>query len=74
MTPVVATNGEARCRCGKRVHKDGSPVTWRCHVCKRLVCRGCTLTMPPIPGEPEEYYSLTLCSLACWVTAGMPED
>ena len=58
--------------CGTLVNPDGSPVTWRCAGCGGRVCRGHTLT---VPGKvPEEYYTDTLCSHACWEKVGRPQD
>lgn len=59
--------------CGvKRSKNDGSPVTWRCQVCDRLVCHECTLTI--LGAVPVEYYEMTFCSRACWERAGRPES
>lgn len=59
-------------KCGKSRHEDDSKVTWRCSVCESTVCRDCTLT---IPGScPLEYFERTLCSHACWITAGRPDE
>jgi hypothetical protein len=32
--------------CKAERNSDDSKITWRCEVCGRLVCRGCTLTVP----------------------------
>jgi len=64
------------CRCGRRVHKDGSTVTWVCCVCGCLVCQDCTLALPldhpdytGIPGTVFEvqYYDDTFCSKMCMI-------
>ena len=71
--------------CGKLTHDDGSPVTWKCQICDRTVCRDHTLT---IPGRwPPEYYTMTLCKPkldmqiveaiheeSCWELAGRPDE
>lgn len=58
--------------CRKTEHEDGSKVTWKCSVCEKTICRECTLT---IPGScPLEYFERTLCSHACWIAAGRPDE
>ena len=51
-----------------------TPVEWPCHVCDRLGCRKCTLTIPDstpsgISGIGEEYYATTYCSESCRAAA-----
>lgn len=57
-------------RCGKPTEYDGATIRWRCQVCDKRICRGCTLT---VPGQGV-YFDTTLCSHACWVEAGRPEE
>lgn len=47
-------------QCGRTVHPDGYPVTWRCVVCRNLVCRLCSLS--DVDGTILED---TLCSNDC---------
>jgi hypothetical protein len=66
------TLSDACARCRAVRHADESKVTWRCTVCKKFVCRDCTLK---IPGRvPAEYYWATLCSRECWEVAGSPSE
>lgn len=57
-------------KCGRKVEDDGAMVLWRCQVCDKIVCRRCTLTVPGI----DQYFDTTLCSHACWVEAGRPDE
>jgi hypothetical protein len=59
-------------QCGALAHGNADPpITWKCQVCNRLVCRSCTLTIPG--SDPVEYYETTLCSRTCWEKAGRPD-
>lgn len=51
------------CRCRRTKNEDNTPVTWFCQVCKKMVCRECTLTRY----GGSEYYEATLCSEDCRV-------
>lgn len=63
------------CSCHRRRTQVGAStvaVSWRCSVCRQLVCPDCTLT---IPGSvPMEYFERTLCSEECWRKAGCPSE
>jgi hypothetical protein len=62
------------CRaCGTLTNADGSPVLWRCGRCGHLVCQQCARLIPNQPGRPE-YHHETLCSEACWIAAGKPDE
>lgn len=63
-------------KCGRTINHDpresklDSPVWWKCQVCERLICRGCTLLKPN--NHPDinpfgllEYYDETYCSDEC---------
>lgn len=59
----------SKCNCKENLEPPLA-VTWRCHVCKQLVCRECTLTL----AYTAQYFELTLCSRACWENADRPEE
>ena len=68
-------NGCVVCGVGGDIEIGDTPsetVTWRCCGCERLVCRGCTLTIPD--SRPREYYHETFCSIPCWEKMGKPDE
>lgn len=69
------------CQCGATWNEDGTPVTWRCGMCQRRVCRGCALVHGSPPGPAREaktrsaeYLWETLCSRLCWELDGRSNE
>lgn len=69
---------------------NGPNSLWICQWCEHFVCSHHTLCLPTASnlkphypkkradpnekGQRDEYFAMTLCSIACWEKAGCPDE